>query len=318
VLATAGPAEIGLSQRERLLARLRDSGVPMRRTAPEVQLVAVRPEAEQLPEQLPERPPGRPVGKAPELRWDKTRLDVVQKVWGKGFIAPGGKKTILGLVEPLGLKRGMRVLDLGAGLGGPARVLAKRFGARVTGLEADRRLAEAGRALSSRAVLPSKASIHSLAQRHEVLAPGAFDRIFSKDVLFTVRDKARLLAVAEALLADGGRMLFVDYVVAADGRQTPGVEAWVAADPARPTPWSVEDYIEALTGLGLSLRIDDITGETRRAINGAWADFLARRRRPSLDRRAAQMLLDEARLWSRRAKLLRTGELRACRIVAER
>jgi SAM-dependent methyltransferase len=314
VLATTDAAETGLSQRQRLLARLRDSGVPARRTAPEAQLVAIRPEAEPPPE----RPPERPVDKAPDRRWDQMRLAVVQKVWGKGFIAPGGKKAILELVEPLGLKRGMRVLDLGAGLGGPARVLAKRFGARVTGLEADRRLAEAGMALSSRTVLPTKAPVHSLAQRHEVLAPGAFDRIFSKDVLFTVRDKARLLAVAEALLADGGRMLFVDYVVAADSRPTPEVEAWMAADPARPAPWSVEEYIEALTGLGLSLRIDDVSGETRKAINGAWAGFLARQRRPSLDRRAAQMLLDEARLWSRRAKLLRTGELRACRILAER
>jgi len=314
VLATTGAAEAGLTQRERLLARLRDSGVPTHRRPPEVQLVALRPE----PERSPERTPEQTTDKAPELRWDTTRIAVVQKVWGKGFIAPGGKETLLDLAGPLDLKRGMQVLDLGAGLGGPARVLAKRFGARVTGLEANRGLAEAGRALSSRVVLPTRASVRSLAERHEVLAPGAYDRIFSKDVLFTVRDKARLLALAEALLADGGRMLLVDYVVAADSRQTPAVEAWMAADPARPAPWSIEEYIEALTGLGLSLRIDDISGETRRAINGAWAGFLARRRRPSLDRRAAQMLLDEARLWSRRAKLLRTGELRACRILAER
>lgn len=326
MVATTGVAEAGLTQRQRLLARLRDSGVPTQRRAREAQLVALRPENAPLSESHPERPSGPSLERAPErladtapgLRWDKSRIAVVQKVWGKGFIAPGGKETLLELAGPLDLKRDMNVLDLGAGLGGPARVLAKRFGVRVTGLEADRRLAEAGGALSSRIFLPTKASVHSLAERHEVLAPRAFDRIFSKDVLFAVRDKARLLAVAEALLADGGRMLLVDYVVAADRRRAPAVEAWMAADPARPAPWSVEEYIEALTGLGLSLRIDDISGVARRAINGAWAGFLAKRRRPSLDSRAAQMLLDEARLWSRRTKLLKTGELRACRILAER
>jgi SAM-dependent methyltransferase len=326
VLATTGEVETGLSQRQRLLARLRASGVQLRGQAPEEQLVARRLEeperpAEPLAEPPPGRPPGRPLGQppreAPRRRWDETRIAAVQKVWGKGFLAPGGKEALLHLIAPLEVERGMRVLDLGAGLGGSARVLAKRFGAEVTGLEADRCLAEAGQALSRR-ILSSRATIHSLAERHEVLAPRAFDRIFSKDVLFTVRDKARVLAVAEALLADGGRMMIVDYVVAADARRSPAVEAWKAADPARPAPWSIEEYIEMLTGLGLGLRIDDVTGIARWAINRSWAGLLAKRRRPTLDQEAAQALLDEARLWSLRSKLLKSGELRVCRILAER
>jgi SAM-dependent methyltransferase len=326
VLAATGEVETGLTQRQRLLARLRDSGVPTRRKVPEAQLVALEPdETEPLGEDLtrqpaesaPEQTLGRPKRRGRERRWDETRVAVVQKVWGKGFVAPGGKKALLDLVGPLELERGMQVLDLGAGLGGPARVLAKRFGVQVTGLEADRRLAEAAGTRSS-VLRPSKATVYAMAQRHEVLAPRAFDRIFSKDVLFAVRDKARVLAVADALLAERGRMLIIDYVVAADGRQSPAVQAWMADDPARPAPWSIEEYIEMLTGLGLGLRIDDISWATRRTINGAWSGFLAKRRRPALDHRAAQTLLDEARVWSQRAKLLKSGELRVCRILAER
>jgi SAM-dependent methyltransferase len=306
VLARTGAAQPDVNQREHVRARLHDLGMPSRPRAPDQELVAVRPEAEQ------------PAGKAPAVRWDATRIAVVQKVWGQGFVGPGGKQAVLGLVEPLGLKRGMRVLDLGAGLGGAARVLARQYGAEVVGLEADPRLARAGMALSTRAFLTKRAPIHSLAQKDEVLAPAAFDRILSRDVLFAVRDKARLLAVAEALLAKGGRMLLVDYVVSAPSRQAPAVEAWMAAEPARATPWSIEDYIEALTGPGLNLRIGDMTEETRKAINGAWAGYLATRRRPALDDEAARSLLAEAKLWARRAKLLKTGELRACSILAER
>jgi SAM-dependent methyltransferase len=240
------------------------------------------------PELVAVRPEAeRPAGKAPAVCWNATRIAVVQMVWGKGFV-------------------------------GPARVLARQYGAEVVGLEADPRLARAGMALSTRAFLTKRAPVYSLARKDEVLAPAAFDRILSKDVLFAVRDKTRLLAVAEALLAEGGRMLLVDYVVSAPSRQAPAVEAWMAAEPVRPAPWSIEDYIEALTGLGLNLRIDDITEETRKAINGAWAGYLAAGRRPALDDEASRSLLAEAKLWARRAKLLETGELRACSILAER
>src|SRR6476661_1041749 len=46
-----------------------------------------------------------------------------------------GRPATLALAELAGVGEGTRVADVGAGLGGPARVLAARFGAQVTAVE---------------------------------------------------------------------------------------------------------------------------------------------------------------------------------------
>ena len=46
-----------------------------------------------------------------------------------------GTKAVEEAIAALGLKPGMRVLDIGAGLGGPARYIAEKTGAHVTALE---------------------------------------------------------------------------------------------------------------------------------------------------------------------------------------
>src|SRR5262245_10977548 len=48
---------------------------------------------------------------------------------------PRGKEATLELARVGGLSRGLRVLDVGSGFGGPARTLAADLGCQVTGLE---------------------------------------------------------------------------------------------------------------------------------------------------------------------------------------
>ena len=70
--------------------------------------------------------------------------DFYEYGWGRSFhFAPAKdgasfEEAITGhqhyLGEALGLKPGMRVLDVGCGVGGPQRALAKRFGATIVGL----------------------------------------------------------------------------------------------------------------------------------------------------------------------------------------
>jgi len=86
-----------------------------------------------------------------------TMVAFLEWIWGRDFMAPGGEGNVDKLVASIDLA-GKRVLDIGCGIGGPAFVLARKYGAHVTGIDlepqlierATRRAASSPRARSSR------------------------------------------------------------------------------------------------------------------------------------------------------------------------
>lgn len=253
----------------------------------------------------------------PGNRWGSARIALAQQVWGEGFVVPGGEDTILGLVNPLGLNPQTHLLELGAGLGGAARLMAKHFGVWVTGLEADHQLAEAGMELSTMAGLAKKAPVRVFDPEHFEESPKVCDRVFSKEFLFTVKDKDRLFRIIGKALKDRGHVLFTDYVLVEPDRRTPALEQWIAAEAVEPHPWTIEDYVKALKKLKLDIRIaEDISERMHRQIKQGWAGYLAQVDQAALDTAARAALADEIELWTRRTKLIEAGELKVCRIHA--
>merc|ERR1711894_277377 len=51
-----------------------------------------------------------------------------ERVFGHTFVSTGGLTTTKDIVDPIGLKPGMKVLDIGCGTGGSAFYMAKNFG----------------------------------------------------------------------------------------------------------------------------------------------------------------------------------------------
>ena len=66
-------------------------------------------------------------------------MPLMDLIWGKGFIAPGGEGNVDRIVEGVDLN-GKRVLELGSGAGGGSLVLAGKHGAKVVGLELEQPL----------------------------------------------------------------------------------------------------------------------------------------------------------------------------------
>ena len=61
-------------------------------------------------------------------------MPIMDLIWGKGFIAPGGEGNVDQIVKGIDLA-GKRVLELGSGAGGGSLILAGKHGASVVGLE---------------------------------------------------------------------------------------------------------------------------------------------------------------------------------------
>lgn len=254
---------------------------------------------------------------ASEERWTQSRIDLVQKVWGDGLTGPGGMERILELVKPLGLTPAMSVLDLGAGLGGAARIVADHFGAWVTGFEADKQLTDAGMEASTKAGLGKKASVQGFDPENFEIKPKTYDSIFSKEFFFTVQDKDRLLRHIELILKDQGQIMFTDFVLPEPGHSSPALDAWRASEPVEPAPWAMEDYATVFTKLKLDVRIsEDITEETRALITQAWGTYMTGVNRSELDNASVSAMVEEAELWAHRVKLLESNDLKVYRIHA--
>ncbi|WP_299395156.1 methyltransferase domain-containing protein [Pelagibius sp.] len=248
--------------------------------------------------------------------WMSKRLEIMQEIWGKGMTGPGDAAYILKLVKPLALDPAFTVIEVGAGLGGATRVISEHFDIWMTGLEADREVADAGMELSTMAGMAKKAPVHYFDVDHYEFREASIDCVFSKEALYVVEDKKRLLAEIINMIKPRGQLLFTDYVFAEDAAKK-DIQAWVSGEPVTPHPWTQRQYEQTLTEARLDIRIkEDITDEVYKIITSAWAEFLASLRGRELDKSTSDAINEAVDLWTRRTKAIESGALRLCRFHA--
>jgi len=124
----------------------------------------------------------------------------------------GGVEAVDVLARRAGVEAASRVLDVCAGLGGPARFLASRRGCRVVGVELHAgRAASAARltrdvGLAPRVVVVRGDAVALPFHRH------AFDVCLSQEGLLHIADKAAVLGECRRVLVPGGRLAFTDWI----------------------------------------------------------------------------------------------------------
>lgn len=254
----------------------------------------------------------------PARPWETPRVQMLQAIWGQGFWAPGGREYGQRLAKPFGLTPAMSLLDLGAGLGGPARACVEEFGVWVSGVERDPELAVAGKEISTLAGLAKKAEIAPYDPDQFEIPQRSFDCILAREILFTAADKPRLLRVIERGLKPHGQFVFTDYVLSGPGRETsPTVGAWMQHEPTTPHPWTMDDYTRCLNELKFDIRTAvDETAAFRDLILSGWADYTQAAASASLDPELARCLVEEVELWARRVAAIDAGDLRLYRVYA--
>ena len=116
----------------------------------------------------------------------------------------GGKDATMRLAHLAGLQPGLRVLDVGGGLGGPARTLAAHFGCHVTVVDLTESYVRAGAALTARLGLSDRVTHRTGDALALEVGADPFDRIWTQNSGMNVPDKERLYAGFARLLGQGG------------------------------------------------------------------------------------------------------------------
>lgn len=255
--------------------------------------------------------------------WDEETVDIAQYIWGKGFCGPGGPEYVVALSKLLALSPEMSMLQIGAGLGGPARVLADRFGVWITGYESSQMLVEKGNKLSKMGGLEKKAALELYDPESHEGFDRKYDRALAKEALFTIEDKGAMIASIEDKLKPGGLFLMTEYVLGADatiGRDS--YKEWVVGERMHPYPVLPDDLVDLIKKNRLQVRVsEDISMQYVEMINQAWAgadEVAAKLAKQEDGTQKIQTLMREAEFWTRRKKMLESGDLKLWRIVANK
>jgi sarcosine/dimethylglycine N-methyltransferase len=129
------------------------------------------------------------------------------------------------LADLAGITRGMSVLDVGAGIGGPARFLAATHGCRVTGVDLSAPFVEAARYLTARTGQSGRVSFETGSALALPFADGSFDAVLLQHVAMNIENRTQLYDEIRRVLKTGGSFATFDVVA-------------LGGAPHFPVPWA--------------------------------------------------------------------------------
>jgi SAM-dependent methyltransferase len=130
------------------------------------------------------------------------------------------------LAEGLQAHPGTTVLDVGCGLGGPARFLAATYGCQVTGIDLSQPFIDAARLLSKRTGLAKRTYFQQADALDLPFFDATFDCAWTQHVAMNIADRSALYASIHRVLKPGGRLAIYDVTAGENGPLT------------FPVPWS--------------------------------------------------------------------------------
>jgi len=147
---------------------------------------------------------------------------------GKGVVAT---EELAALLQP---KASDHLLDIGCGIGGPARWVAAKYGCRVTGVDLTAEFCEAARELNSLTGLAERVQILHGSALSLPLPDCSFDHAYSQAALMNVSDKRGVFHEVLRVLRPGGSL-----AISLAGAGSTG-------EPCYPLPWATTPEISFL------------------------------------------------------------------------
>jgi len=171
----------------------------------------------------------------------------------------GGREATQDFAAQMDLRPGLRLLDVGSGIGGPARYFAGEHGCKVAGIDLTEEFVLVSRSLTRRTKLDNSVEFFHGSALALPFETATFDRAYTIHVCMNIKDKPALFREVRRVLKRGGLFAIFDLMRISEG-------------PIRyPVPWAateetsfvahVNDYRVALAAAGF-----EVTHERRRGL----------------------------------------------------
>jgi ubiquinone/menaquinone biosynthesis C-methylase UbiE len=146
-----------------------------------------------------------------------------------------GRKATLELAAQMNLNRDSHVLDIGSGLGGPARTLVEAYGCHVTGIDLTQAFCDAAKVLSDWVGLGDQVTFLQGDATDLPFADNQFDAAMTIHVAMNIAAKDKVYEEAHRVTKSGGTFAVYDVLQGEGGKVL------------FPVPWAREPSISHLS-----------------------------------------------------------------------
>ena len=143
-------------------------------------------------------------------RYSRRSIMRSEQMYGEGFQSPGGLEAVEAFCQKLHMWQGMHILEVGSGLGGASFYFARKYGARVTGLDVAKEMVD----ISTERTKHHKLANISFRQgdiRTAPLEQDAFDLAWTRDCILYIAEKHLVWKNVYATLKPGGQLFITDF-----------------------------------------------------------------------------------------------------------
>ncbi|WP_256751048.1 class I SAM-dependent methyltransferase [Mesorhizobium sp. Mes31] len=163
----------------------------------------------------------------------------------------GGVAATKELADQMDLKPAAKLLDIGSGIGGPARFVANNAGAEVTGIDLTQSYVDIATSLSKRTGMAGKTRFVQGSALDMPFANDSFDAAIILHVGMNLPDKPRLMSETARVLKPGGIFAVYDVMRLKDGALSYPLP-W-ASDETMSFVATPDDYRAAAAAVGFSV-----------------------------------------------------------------
>jgi len=175
-------------------------------------------------------------------------VTLLELVWGKGYMAPGGPGNVAKLLNGIET-HGKRILDIGCGIGGPAFEMALTHGADVVGIDLEAPLIERAKSTAAELGVNKQCCFQTVEVGPLPFPDQSFDIVISSGAFTQIKDKTGILGEAYRVLHPGGYLSCYDWLKS-DGEFSADMLYWFELEGLTYGLETLNDYRRLVAAAG--------------------------------------------------------------------